>query len=89
MSWITRPPSNSLKTKPWKMCIIEVEFQLDLCSGDIDYQDLLKHLSVAFQGGDNEANLLAEFYSCMAKKLKSQRRLSLMNCKSLHKESHQ
>ena len=41
----------------------EVEFQLDLCSGVISYQDLLKHLSIAFQGGDDEANLLAEFYS--------------------------
>ena len=41
----------------------EVEFQLDLCGGVISYQDLLKHLSVAFQGGDDEANLLAEFYS--------------------------
>ena len=39
----------------------EVEFQLDLCGGDILYQDLLKHLSMAFQGGDNEANLLVEF----------------------------
>ena len=41
----------------------EVEFQLDLCSGVISYQDLLKHLSIAFQGGDDKANLLAEFYS--------------------------
>ena len=41
----------------------EVEFQLDLCGGDITYQDLLQHLGVAFQGGDNEANILAEFYS--------------------------
>ena len=41
----------------------EVEFQLDLCGGVISYQDLLKHLSIAFQGGDDEANLLAEFYS--------------------------
>ena len=41
----------------------EVEFQLDLCGGDIDYQDLLKHLSVTFQGGDDEVNLLVEFYS--------------------------
>ncbi len=41
----------------------EVEFQLDLCGGVITYKDLLKHLSVAFQGGDDEANLLAEFYS--------------------------
>ena len=42
----------------------KVEFQLDLCSGIITYQDLLKHLSVTFQGGDEEANLIAEFYSC-------------------------
>ena len=41
----------------------EVEFQLNLCGGDILYQDLLKHLSIAFQGRDDEANLLAEFYS--------------------------
>ena len=41
----------------------EVEFQLDLCGGIITYQDLLRHLSVAFQGGNKEANLLAEFYS--------------------------
>ena len=41
----------------------EVEFQLDLCGGMTTYQDLLIHLSVAFQGGDKEANLLAEFYS--------------------------
>ena len=41
----------------------EVEFQVDLCGGVISYQDLLKHLSIAFQGGDDEANLLAEFYS--------------------------
>ena len=41
----------------------EVEFQLDLCGGIITYQDPLKHLSIAFQGGDEEANLVAEFYS--------------------------
>ena len=29
----------------------EVEFQLDLCGSDISYQDLIKHLSVTFQGG--------------------------------------
>ena len=28
----------------------EVEFQLDLCSGVISYQNLLKHLSIAFPG---------------------------------------
>ena len=37
----------------------EVGFQLDLCGGNIWYQDLLKHLSIAFQGGNDEANLLA------------------------------
>ena len=41
----------------------KVEFQLDLCGGKITYQNLLRHLSIAFQGGDDEANLLAEFYS--------------------------
>ena len=41
----------------------EVEFQLDLCGSNITYQDLLQHLGIAFQGGDNEANVLAEFYS--------------------------
>ena len=41
----------------------ELEFQLDLCGGQITYQDLLLHLGVTFQGGDDEANVLAEFYS--------------------------
>ena len=41
----------------------EVEYQLDICGGIITYQDLLKHLSITFQGGDEEANLIAEFYS--------------------------
>ena len=41
----------------------EVEFQLDLCGGQITFQDLLAHLGIAFQGGDDEANVLAEFYS--------------------------
>ena len=41
----------------------EVEFQLDLCGGITTYQDLLIHLSITFQGGNEEANLLAEFYS--------------------------
>ena len=41
----------------------EVEFQLDLCGGSITDQDLLQHLGVAFHGGDDEANILAEFYS--------------------------
>ena len=41
----------------------KVKFQLDLCGGNITYQDLLQHLGIAFQGGDDEANVLAEFYS--------------------------
>ena len=31
----------------------EVEFRLDLCGGVIVYHDLLKHLSIAFQGGND------------------------------------
>ena len=50
----------------------EVEFQLDLCGGIISYQDLLIHLSIAFQGGNKEANLLAEFYSCGQKSKESE-----------------
>ena len=41
----------------------EVEFQIDLCGSDITYQDLLQHLGIAFQGSNDEANVLAEFYS--------------------------
>ena len=41
----------------------KVEFQLDLCGSEITYQDLLQHLGITFQGGDDEANALAEFYS--------------------------
>ena len=41
----------------------KVEFQLDLCGSEITYQDLLQHLGITFQGGNNEANVLAEFYS--------------------------
>ena len=42
----------------------EVEYQLDICGGIITYQDLLKHLSITFQGGDEEEYVIAEFYSC-------------------------
>ena len=42
----------------------KVEFQLDLCGSNISYQDLLKHLSITFQGGNDEANILTKFYSC-------------------------
>ena len=50
----------------------EVKFQLDLCGRNIMYQNLLRHLSITFQGGDDEANLLAEFYS-HGQKLKESR----------------
>ena len=59
----------------------EVEFQLDLCGSEILYQDLLRHLSMAFQGGDDEANLLVEFYG--HRKQKSLRRLLPMSYKFL------
>ena len=62
-SWITKWPSNSYKEQMLDNTCHEVEFQLDLCGGEITYQDLLKHLSITFQGGDDEANILAKFYS--------------------------
>ena len=48
----------------------EVEFQLDLCSGVITYQNLLKHLSITFQGGNDEANLLSRVLQPCAQKVK-------------------
>ena len=44
-------------------CTEKLSFNLTSVGGIITYQDLLRHLSIAFQGGDEEANLLAEFYS--------------------------
>ena len=38
-------------------------FSMNLCGSDIPYKELLGHLSTAFQGGNNEANVLTEFYS--------------------------
>ena len=68
----------------------EVEFQLDLCGGVIMYQDLLRHLNVAFQGGDDEANLLAEFYSCPQKIKESEEafadELQILACKVIIKK---
>ena len=60
----------------------KVEFQLDLCGGNITYQNLLRHLSITFQGGNDEANLLAEFYS-HGQKLRSLKRLLWTNYRSL------
>ena len=64
----------------------EVEFQLDLCSRVIMYQDPLKHLSVAFQGGDEEANLIAEFTAMVRSRRRWKRHL-LMSCRYLHGKS--
>ena len=51
----------------------EVELQLDLCGGNIPYKELLEHLSIAFQAGNNEANVLAES-TAMHRSLESQRK---------------
>ena len=68
----------------------EVEFQLDLCGGVITYQNLLKHLSITFQGGDDEANLLAEFYSRAQKVKESEEafadELQILACKVIIKK---
>ena len=68
----------------------EVEFQLDLCGGVITYEDLLKHLSITFQGGDNEANLLAEFYSHAQKTKETEEafadELQILACKVIIKK---
>ena len=68
----------------------EVEFQLDLCSGAITYQNLLRHLSITFQGGNNEDNLLAEFYSHGQKLKESEEafadELQILACKVIIKK---
>ena len=68
----------------------EVEFQLDLCGSDILYQDLLKHLSITFQGGKDEANLLAKFYSHGQKAKESEEafadELQILACKVISKK---
>ena len=68
----------------------EVKFQLDLCGRDITYQKLLRHLSIAFQGGDDEANLLEEFYSCRQKQKESEEafvdELQILACKVIIKK---
>ena len=68
----------------------EVKFQLDLCGGNITYQNLLRHLSITFQGGDDEANLLAEFYSHGQKLKESEEafadELQILACKVIIKK---
>ena len=67
----------------------EVEFQLNLCGSEISYQDLLKHLSVAFQRGEDEANLLVEYYSCGQKAKETEEAfaddLQILACKVISK----
>ena len=79
-----------IKEQPLDNAHCEVKFQLNLCGGAILYQDLLKHLSVAFQGGDNEANLLAEFYSHGQKAKVSEEafadELQILACKFISKK---
>ena len=68
----------------------EVEFQLDLCGSKILYQDLLRHLSITFQGGNDEANLLVEFYSHGQKAKESEEaftdELQILACKVIIKK---
>ena len=56
----------------------------------ISYQNLLKHLSLTFQGGDDEANLLAEFYSRAQKVKESEEafadELQILACKVIIKK---
>ena len=65
----------------------EVEFQLNLCGSDMSYQDLIKHLSVTFQGGEDEANLLAEFYSHSQKAKETEEAFAWMSYRSWHERS--
>ena len=69
----------------------KVKFQLDLCGGKILYQDLLRHLSMAFQGGNDEANLLVEFYSCGQKAKESEEafanELQILTQQSYHQKA--
>ena len=57
--------------------------------GVIDYHELHKHLSVAFQEGEDEANILAEFYSQAQKPKESEEtftdELQLLACKVISK----
>ena len=68
----------------------EVEFKLNLCGGEIQYQDLLEHLSIALQGGYDEANILAEFYSHNQKLQEMEKafadELQLLACKVISKK---
>ena len=45
------------------MPAMRLSFNLTFVVVEITYQDLLKHLNIAFQGGNDEANILAGFYS--------------------------
>ena len=51
INWIIMAAIQLIKDQTQDSAHHEVEFQLDLCGGDINYQDLLEHLSITFQGG--------------------------------------
>ena len=59
----------------------EVEFHLNLCGGNISYQDLLQHLSIAFQGAMTKLTFLPNFIAA-GNIRRNQRKPSLMsfNC---------
>ena len=67
----------------------EVKYQLNLCRGVINYCKLLKYLSVMFQGGEDKANILTEFYSQAQKPKESEEtfmdELQLLTCKVISK----
>ena len=88
-SWITRLLSSSLKNRHWTMPTARLNSSLTSAAENITYQKLLRHLSVAFQGGDNKANLLAEFYSHGQKLKESEEALAdelqILACKVIFK----
>ena len=57
----------------------EVKFQLDLCGGNITYQDLFKHLSITFQGGDNMKQIYSLSFIATSSTQKNWKKLSLMS----------
>ena len=54
------------------------------------YRELLEHLSITFQVGDDEANVLAKFYSCAQKPRELEEafvdELQLLACKVISKK---
>ena len=56
-SWITKLLSSLLKNRHWTTPIVRLNFSLTSAAEHITYQNLLRYLSIAFQGsGNDEAN---------------------------------